>query len=76
MSERLEGISPDIMLNDRSRDSTYLRRPIFSGIFPVKWLWEKFKFFSPTRDVISSGISPPKLLQEKSRPTIYMSVLV
>ena len=50
----------------RSRVSSPCMPPIFSGIFPINWFRDKFKVLSVERFVIPYGISPYKLLLERS----------
>ena len=51
---------------DKSRDSSDFSRPMLGGIIPVYWLCDKFSPIKPGRLVILSGISPLKLLHERS----------
>ncbi|CBI22620.3 unnamed protein product, partial [Vitis vinifera] len=60
---------------ERSRDSSDVMAPIFTGIFPWRWLLDRFKNIKPWRSVSSSGISPDNLLLERSMPARRPSVL-
>ncbi|KAK4569232.1 hypothetical protein RGQ29_004577 [Quercus rubra] len=53
-------------LLEKSIDSTDPKSHIFSGILPIKILNDKFNDCNPLRRVTSSGISPDKLLLERS----------
>ena len=62
------GITPENQLMERSRDSSDVKAPIFTGIFLWRWLLDRFKNIKPWRRVSSSGISPDNFLLERSMP--------
>ena len=48
------GISLKSWLLERSRDAKYFIFPISVDIFPIKWLWDKFKDYSAIRPLMIS----------------------
>ena len=52
------GRTPESLFMERSSDSSDFMSPIFAGIFPCRWLLDRFKDIKPWRHVSSSGIPP------------------
>ncbi|KAI9380684.1 hypothetical protein POPTR_016G138232v4 [Populus trichocarpa] len=69
-----EGIFPDKLLH-KSRDSSDFSRPMLGGIIPVYWLCDKFSPIKPGRLVTLSGISPLKLLHERSECSLLAKIV-
>ncbi|KAL9401268.1 hypothetical protein Peur_005117 [Populus x canadensis] len=57
---------PEWWLDERSGSSNCFKLPIFSGIIPVSWFQDKFRVTKVERFVISSGITPDRLLHDRS----------
>ncbi|KAK2973031.1 hypothetical protein RJ640_001554 [Escallonia rubra] len=64
--EMLEGISPESWFLEKSRDSNNSMSPIFFGTIPVRKFPDRLSDRSPTKLASSFGISPDKLLLERS----------
>jgi tetrahydromethanopterin S-methyltransferase subunit H len=69
------GTGPDNRLSATLKFLSRWRRPICGGIFPISWLWSSFRTFKKDKLAILDGISPEKLLKDRSRLVMYGSLL-
>ncbi|KAJ6358337.1 hypothetical protein OIU76_000109 [Salix suchowensis] len=61
------GIRPDKRLLATLKVFKRTRNPICPGIWPVSWLWSSLRTFRKEQFARLDGISPEKLLEERSR---------
>ncbi|KAF9671859.1 hypothetical protein SADUNF_Sadunf12G0093800 [Salix dunnii] len=61
------GIGPDKRLLATLKFFKRPRNPICPGIWPVNWLWSSLRTFRKEQFARLDGISPEKLLEERSR---------
>ncbi|KAJ6390094.1 hypothetical protein OIU77_024332 [Salix suchowensis] len=61
------GIGPDKRLLATLKVFKRSRNPICTGIWPVNWLWSSLRTFRKEQFARLDGISPEKLLEERSR---------